>query len=277
MDQNRQSRINTLKQIKQRIDDMIADVNAGRRTLKSIPFIKTDIDKFLPAASNLNSAIPQLINDSGSNTALNSLFPNYAAGDVKGADLAKDVFAKYADDFFKNMSWDITVKHKGAGEREIAKNYASAMMDAKSMAADANMAGSGTHGPAPAGEKSSYGGFLDSIVKAMGSSMDTGDNVTGGSMVSTATGETGSTTKKMGMPAKFDWKQRSVQICAQISARGMDPNDFGCLANPDSMRQESFSWRGHTRMVCNRLNTVYDTSIPFLCGCPPPTWPGWRQ
>ena len=271
MDQNRQSRINTLRQIKKRIDDMIGDVNMNRRTLQSIPFIKADIDKFLPAASNLNSAIPQLINDSGANTALNSLFPNYAAGDVKGAQLANDVLNKYADDLFKNMSWDLTVKHKGAGEREIAQNYANAMLNAKATGTDANMAGSSTHGPAPAAKESSYGGFLDSVVKAMGSSMDTGDNVAGGHTASTATG------KATGAPAKLDWKQRSIQICAQISARGMDPNDFGCLANPDSMRQESFSWRGHTHMVCNRLNTVYDTSIPFLCGCPPPTWPGWRQ
>jgi hypothetical protein len=80
-----------------------------------------------------------------------------------------------------------------------------------------------------------------------------------------------------GEPANFDWKERSKQICGQINARGYNPNDFGCLADPDKMRQESFSWRGHARMVCNRLNTIYDTSVPFLCGCPPPTWPGWRQ
>ena len=80
-----------------------------------------------------------------------------------------------------------------------------------------------------------------------------------------------------GQPADFDWKERSKQICGQITARGYTAGDFGCLADPDKMRRESFSWRGHARMVCNRLNTIYDTSVPLLCGCPPPTWPGWRQ
>jgi hypothetical protein len=229
------------------------------------------MEKFLMDMSNPQSAIPQLINDAGASSSLNNLFPNYAAGDVKGAELATDMFNKYGDDFFKNVSWDLTVKHKGHGERDIAKNYANAMSDAKSMGAD-------VHGSAPmAGKESSYGGFLNSVVNSLGSSMDKDNHVAAGSAVSTAATAGGAHTKASGAPAKFDWKQRSVQICAQISARGMDPNDFGCLANPDSMRQESFSWRGHTRMVCNRLNTVYDTSIPFLCGCPPPTWPGWKQ
>lgn len=271
-DQNTRNRIEILKKIKQRLSDMYADIESGKRTTQSIPFTKSDMDKFLIDMTNTQSAIPQLINDSGSNSALNNLFPNYAAGDVKGAELAKDMFDKYSDDFFKNVSWDITVKHKGAAERQIAKNYANAMSDAKSAAADASMGGSNTYGPAAVGgAQPSYGGFLDSVVKSLSSSMDA--PATAGTTAAT----TAAHTKASGTPSKFDWKQRSVQICAQISARGMDPNDFGCLANPDSMRQESFSWRGHTRMVCNRLNTVYDTSIPFLCGCPPPTWPGWKQ
>jgi hypothetical protein len=43
------------------------------------------------------------------------------------------------------------------------------------------------------------------------------------------------------------------------------------------MNRESFSWRGYTKMVCNRVSTVYDSSVPELCGCPPADWPGWRQ
>jgi hypothetical protein len=30
-------------------------------------------------------------------------------------------------------------------------------------------------------------------------------------------------------------------------------------------------------MICNRLSTVYDSSVPELCGCPPTDWCGWRQ
>ena len=171
------------------------------------------------------------------------------------------------------------MRHKGHEEREVAQNYANAMADAKSIQASSNgHAETNSYGPAAAGGQPVYGGLMDSLVKALsGATVHGAGSSSGGASVTI--GSTGATTTGMDhtAPARFDWKTRSGQICAQITARGMDPNDFGCLANPESMRQESFSWRGHTRMVCNRLNTVYDTSIPFLCGCPPPTWPGWKQ
>ena len=75
---------------------------------------------------------------------------------------------------------------------------------------------------------------------------------------------------------KLNWKERSTQICQQITARGYNAKDFGCLDDPDSMKRDGFSWRGHSKMICNRLGTIYDTSVPELCGCPPPTWAGWR-
>jgi hypothetical protein len=74
----------------------------------------------------------------------------------------------------------------------------------------------------------------------------------------------------------FDWKERAKQICSQIKMRELNPYEFGCLKDENSVRQENFSWRGYAKMVCSRLGTVYDPSIPELCGCPPPSWIGWR-
>ena len=94
-------------------------------------------------------------------------------------------------------------------------------------------------------------------------------------------GETEDLTSKNGpvhnssAPAIMDWKERSRQICQQISKRGLNPDDYGCLRDSTPVA-ENFSFRGHTRMVCSRLGTNYDPGIPELCGCPPPTWPGWR-
>lgn len=270
MDSTKQARINTLKALKKQIDDMVIDITAGRKTLSSITFTKADIAKFLPAMTNMNTPLPDLIKGGSGSSFLNSLFPYYSAGDISGANIAKGVFDKYGDDIFKNLSWDISVKHKGEGEREIARNYARAAADARKLVDDLDRNGGNTHGSAPVG---GFSGFMQTITKNMSASMDT--NVASGSVIHSDkmnVAENGEGDSLSG----FNWKQRSIQICAQISARGMDPNDFGCLAKPESMRQESFSWRGHTRMVCNRLNTVYDTSVPFLCGCPPPTWPGWK-
>jgi hypothetical protein len=228
--------------------------------------MRTDVDKFLPAMVNPNSALPQLINDTGSNNLLNSLFPKFGVGDISGSMVAQQMFEAYGKDFFNNLSWDVSLSYKGQAEKDIAANYAKAAEDNKITASDGSAAG-----PAPAGSSGAYRGLLDSVVKS----------ATGMNSSHSGAGMGGIPTY-VAMPssveaASFDWKERSKQICAQISARGYEPNDFGCLADPDKMRQESFSWRGHARMVCNRLNTIYDTSVPFLCGCPPTTWPGWRQ
>jgi hypothetical protein len=267
-DLNIQSRINVLTTIRKTVDDLIDEVNKGIRMLKDVPLTNADIAKFLPAMTNLNTAIPNLINDAGANKFLNSLFPMFSVGDISGAAIAKQMFQAYGQDFFKNLSWDVAFSYKGQAEKDIAQNYATA---ATEMAA-ASTSGAGSGEEANAAPSSAYRGLLDSIVGSQtGMTPSYVSAGIGGAPHNTAA------PSSTGPPQRLDWKERSKQICAQITARDMDPNDFGCLANPDAMKQESFSWRGYTRMVCNRLNTVYDTSVPFLCGCPPPTWEGWRQ
>jgi hypothetical protein len=76
-------------------------------------------------------------------------------------------------------------------------------------------------------------------------------------------------------PARLDWKTRSQQICEQVKRRNMNPYDYGCMKNTADV-SETFSFRGYAKMICARLATNYDPGIPELCGCPPPTWPGWR-
>jgi hypothetical protein len=266
-DLNIQSRINVLSSIRKTMDGIITDVRAGIRKECDIPLMQTDVDKFLPAMANPNSAIPDLIKDTGSNKFLNSLFPKFGVGDISGSVIAQQMFDAYGKDFFNNLSWDVSLSYKGQAEKDIAANYAKAAEDNKIAASDGSPAG-----PAPApGSSGAYRGLLDSVVQSASGMSPSHSGAGMGGVPATAAMHTS------GEPANFDWKERSKQICGQIGARGYEPNDFGCLADPDNMRQESFSWRGHARMICNRLNTIYDTSVPFLCGCPPPTWPGWRQ
>lgn len=81
-----------------------------------------------------------------------------------------------------------------------------------------------------------------------------------------------------GSPSKapqLDWKNRSKQICDQVKRRGLNPEDYGCMQNTSDVGQ-TFSFRGYAKMICARLATNYDPGIPELCGCPPPTWAGWR-
>jgi hypothetical protein len=237
--------------------------------------------------TNMNTAVPDLIKQSGMSSFLNSLFPKFSVGDISGSVIGKAMFDAYAKDFFNNLSWDVGLSYKGKAEQDIARNNAAAAADTLASSTsgesyDDRMAANPAHvntahaakAHGPSGNtapNSSYRGLLSSVVAS-----ETGMTPT---YVSAGMGGAPDVSGKAapGPPSTFDWKERSKQICAQIVARGMDPNDFGCLADPDKMNRESFSWRGYTRMVCDRLNTVYDTSVPFLCGCPPQTWPGWRQ
>ena len=77
--------------------------------------------------------------------------------------------------------------------------------------------------------------------------------------------------KKLG---GLDWKKRSESICEQVRLRGLDPQDFGCIAK-GSMMSPAYSWRGHTKMICGRLASTMDPDLPVVSGCPPPNWRGW--
>jgi len=72
----------------------------------------------------------------------------------------------------------------------------------------------------------------------------------------------------------LDWKKRATSICEQVRLRGLDPQDFGCIAK-DSMMSPAYSWRGYAKMVCGRLGSTMDPNLPVVCGCPPQEWKGW--
>jgi hypothetical protein len=73
----------------------------------------------------------------------------------------------------------------------------------------------------------------------------------------------------------LDWKNRAMSICEQVRMRGLDPQDFGCIAN-DSLMSPAYSWRGYAKMVCGRLGATMDPNLPVVCGCPPQEWKGWN-
>jgi hypothetical protein len=281
VDMNLQSRVNVLTKMKKVIDDMIRSIQIGSMKLEDIPFMKADIDTFLPAMNNMNTPLPNLIKGSGASSYLNSLFPMFGAGDVSGAQLAGEIFSEYADTIFNNLSWDLSLHYVGKAEQDVANNYADAARDLKFANQDSGIPGTLEKGlsGAPA---HSYRGAMASVVQSMTGVPTTAGGASvhpGASRHPTASAHHGGSAHEGGSnsPATLDWKERSKQICQQINARGFKPYDFGCLEDPDNMRHESFSWRGYAKMICNRLSTIYDPSVPFLCGCPPPTWPGWRQ
>ena len=249
----------------------MTQVQNGSLTESNIPITVSDYKSFLPfidpsnANSNQRSPLPHLLSSVGANAGLANLFPAYFAGDISGAKLAQELLERYAPSLFKDISYDVTVKlgKKSESERAIAAATAQAVSNGLLGGTQAvQFADSGsTYGTANGGSGISGSGISGSGISGSGTSSGMF-----GSVIHSLMGN---------KPATLDWKDRSNQICQQISKRGLTPYEFGCLADPNDV-EPNFSYRGYAKMVCARLETIYDTSVPELCGCPPPTWSGWR-
>ncbi len=273
-DSTTQNRIKLLSSILQTVNDLTSGLKNGTIKPTDISLTMGQVTSFLTNIKNPNSPLTAMLSDWGLPSGLSNLFPTYASGDVSGADLAKDLFGKYIKDV-KNLSWDISLSHKGQAEQEIAAHYASAMKDARYFADTAGTptaSNADNSAPTDSGKASAYRGLFDSVINSVTGQKPETLNV---SMGATKPGA-GAAGHAAGGNEAFNWKERSKQICSQIKMREMDPYEFGCLKDTETVRQDNFSWRGYTKMVCTRLSTVYDPSIPELCGCPPPSWIGWR-
>jgi hypothetical protein len=274
------NRITTLKSIQVAVQQIVDKVNKNLLAEKDIPILESDYQAFLPGLVNANSPLPQLLKKNNLPPTLASLFPAYQAGDISGAGITQYLFSQYADTFFKGMSWDMQLNYTSERAKEVA--------DAKREFAIASAVGlltqdqpTGPTGPAvagptplipasPLGGAAGTAGTVDPIPRfpTDSSSINVTSVASRGALDHNAA--TGSTA-----PAKFDWKKRSSEICSAIEKRGYEPGDFGCMKEGVNVSKD-FSYRGYARMICTRLTTIYDSSAPEACGCPPSTWPGWK-
>jgi hypothetical protein len=274
-DEITQGRIKTLTAIKSTVDDNISEVTKGNKKIEEVQLNKSDIDTFLPLMSNLNSPLPQLVKEAGVNPIVQSLFEKYAGGDAEGAKAAQAMFDKYAAHILKNVSMNINVKYTGEGEQEMAMNELMASVLTDKL---------GESCPDDAPESSGHPGYFNSVVQDMGVTLP-GSGVKPAKGVMPGPLMLGTTMPEMpgapAMPAKpsaepsFDWKGRAQQICDQVVGRGLDPSDFGCIKDQNSV-SDGYSWRGNVKLVCSRLQTHSDPGVRESCGCPPVAWAGWR-
>lgn len=258
-----QSRINTLTTVKKAVDQILSDVKAGIKKPADVPITSADVKTFLPVMGNPNSALPKLIEQTNSSSALNNLFSPFSSSDISGSQLSAELFRKYADDLMQNISWELKLNYMSKGEKDLAAMYAQngsvpfSQNDMSDLQDSIDLI-----------EVGQPRGYFDAVVGSLGN----GRAPIGSSRVSSGLSGRGNTPTS----SSLDWKQRSSDICQQIAGRGLTPGDYGCMVNPDSNTNPGFGWRGYARMICQRLATNYDVGVPAACGCPPATWPGWK-
>jgi hypothetical protein len=276
--------IQNIERIRRGFEQIKAEIVNGDRQISTIQLTKKDVNDILTQlGTSGGTGIAEKIDSWGIDNLLSSLFPTYSAGDISGADLARKIFNKYLTNMGENLSWEVDFKYVGKAEKDTAANYASAMNDARYVADTmgkpaASNANRSTAGSFTTSHPASYGGVFSNVISGLTGqhatvSVSTGHS-SGGSMTSGGAGNTQGVSTKS---TAFDWKTRSTDICKNIKARGYKPYDFGCLEDSEARQHVNFTWRGYAKTVCTRLGTLYDPSIPELCGCPPLSWNGWRS
>jgi hypothetical protein len=270
-DPNIEARVQVLRAIKNTVNDLISDINSGVKKITDLTTTKAELDSIIPKLGDISTPISNIFGAAGMDSVLNLLFPLYGSGDLSGSRAGMELLKQYLNDLAHNTSWDLELHYKSSAEKEIAMDNA--------YGRGLNKHGGKHHGSKDNDDNSvdysHYRGVMDSVTSSL-SGIDATSHFKGddedrqAARQAAAAAASGSTTG-------FDWKKRSKDICKQIDIRGYKSYDFGCLKDPANLQDENFSWRGYMRMVCTRLATLYDPSIPELCGCPPPSWIGWRS
>jgi hypothetical protein len=249
------ARITNLQKMYSDISEMIRKLNNGIWTQQDVPVFSEDIKKIIPNLANINSKLPDINKASDAGYKLNPLEKQIAG--LVGEENAKEVFNKLKDRGMFRVTLDVGYNIPGSAANTkntvnikkdigIKKDGSFGLMDGDSIKASPSL---------------SVDGPYDSTMSGADDRASAGyaENSMGG---------------KPNNPSHLDWKARAKGICKQIKARGMDPLDFGCIPE-ESKLSPAYSWRGHTKMVCGRLASTMDPTLPQTCGCPPPNWKGW--
>jgi len=246
------ARIKNLQRMYSDVSNMIKKLEDGTWTQKDVPISSQDVKKIIPNLANVNSKLPDITQDSDSGYKLNPVEEQIA--NLVGKSNAREVFER--------------LKDKGMFRVTLDMGY--------------NIPGTGTNGKEKSiNIKKDFGinkdgslGFLDN------GNMNVSPTVSiDGPYDSTMAGADDRDTvlnkiNSNNIPSHLDWKERAKAVCKQVKARGLDPLDFGCIPEGSKL-SPAYSWRGHTKMVCGRLGSTMDPSLPQTCGCPPPNWKGW--
>jgi hypothetical protein len=166
-----------------------------------------------------------------------------------------------ADKILKGLSFDIRMKYTGENELELAKTYAS-------------MVNTVSNGIFAGTNETPILSYIDEQPTAEGLiDRKRGEfDIEIGSMETTNVRPQNREIKV----GKLDWKARAADICENVRKAGLDPGDYGCLKSTQDVGP-NYSWRGHARMICTRLETNALPGTSESMGCPPTTWKGWRS
>ena len=267
-----QARLNTLNAIKNDVDDIIQKLQSGAITPDTVPIYSSDIQKALPVLGNPNDPLPNFLKQNDLPPAVASLFPGgMSPTNTEEANQINNIVKGYMKNLFQGASWGVNLMFKYDNP-----NVLKLQKEANHITPDLSDGLPYKHELA----------YLNDTSKPHDPSAPSTSKMLNQQQLSQKTdssydsGLPGSSSSRVivqpSIAGQMDWKNRVQQIKEQIRKRGLNPNDFGAMAD-DAYVSPEFSWRGHAQMMCSRLNTTMDPGLAITVGCPPSDWIGWHQ
>lgn len=285
------SRITQIGEMINDIEGIIQQVNNKTLRPDEIPIKKDELLKLFANMGNTDMPLGKLTLMALPASAQN-LLPTGLARDSESQNIVAGLIQKYTDAFLKGTSFEFSLGGKYTSENEVA---------AANRLNVVNVFGNGLL----AGVDNAFAPIAGTMPVVTSDTVPNSDNLsraaTGAGTVPVAVA--GDTTDpyaydprqgapgiptpdarpddaamrrfKSTAPAHFDWKERAKDVCENIRKRGLNPAEFGCMPAKAEVSKD-FSWRGYTKMICNRLMTNYYTGTDVACGCPPADWSGWN-
>lgn len=246
-----QARIQRLENMYTAINDLVIKLNNGDIRNADIPIYKEDINEILPKLADTASKLKNVFEQS-SGKKLNEIEKQLSK--LVGEDNAQSVFNNLKDTGMFRVN--IELGYNGAKKTTNMPTFTQSLglQDDGTLGLDDSSNGSSNSSGNGSGQPMSIESAYDTITKGMDDRAQSNINYS--------------------KAARFDWKKRATSICEQVRLRGLDPEDFGCIAK-DSLMSPAYSWRGHSKMICGRLGATMDPNLPVVCGCPPSNWKGW--
>jgi hypothetical protein len=281
------ARIQEIGKMIQEIEGTITQVKQKTLRPDEIPIKKNELTNLFANMGNTNMPLGQLSLMALPASAQNYL-PRGLGRDSESQNIVADLIQKYTDAFLKGTSFEFSLGGKYTSENEVAAanrvSVVNVFPNGRLASVDAAFAPLGGSLPAPNLNTVPNSDNLSMAATgagtvptpAMGNTTDpfAYDPRQGGPGVPSVDARPERHSRSTA-PAHFDWKDRAKTICENARKRGLNPSEFGCLPAKTEVSKD-FSWRGYTKMICNRLMTNYYTGTDVACGCPPADWSGWN-
>lgn len=270
------ARVSALNNMKNKIDQLIQQMESGAIMSTDIPFKKSDIVNALPVLGKSNEPLPAILTTFDLPMGLSNMLPSIPVGDLEGQQDLKKLITDYIKEFLQGITATVGVGVKYTSQRdaeaETLRNTARIMESTVAL----------TGFPS----KGDLLGVADGNTMTFGAEYNSRnvseDPKNPKAVLDSAISNGRANTDPYAddprvegrKPGHFDWKERSKHIDDQVRRRGIPETAIGLMPRGNQVGPD-FSWKGYAQMICSRLQANYDSGMAQACGCPAGDWKGW--